>query len=94
MAAARKQSPSRPHRPEGARMFTLWVKDSERGEIQAAADADGRPLGPWMLRTCLRAIRVCACGHAHVAGVDGEDGGCETCDCPTWRPVRAGRTTP
>lgn len=34
----------------------------------------------------------CACGHAHVAGTDGEDGGCKVCDCTTWRapPSAAG----
>lgn len=31
------------------------------------------------------AATVCGCGHEHIAGSDGEDGGCRVCLCTTWR---------
>ena len=34
---------------------------------------------------------LCACGHSHIAGEDGEDLGCRTCECMEWKesPTRA-----
>jgi hypothetical protein len=97
VTAPRKQSPSRSHRKAGHVLLTVWVRPEERDAYDAAAKAEERDRSTWIRLTCNRAVHACSCGHHHVAGEDGEDGGCGTCDCGTWKPRRAersGRTTP
>lgn len=30
---------------------------------------------------------ICKCGHSHIMGDDGEDGGCSVCDCSKWEKM-------
>ncbi|HVP49664.1 MAG TPA: hypothetical protein VMT56_00430 [Candidatus Bathyarchaeia archaeon] len=64
---------------EKMRRDAAWVKSIRPDAVAIATHKDARP---------------CACGHVHIAGIDGEDGGCGTCQCGQWRAPASGTREP
>lgn len=78
----------------GVDLDPFWAEVHKTNMAKAGGPVreDGKVLKPegWTPPRIAELLRtLCACGHHHISGDEGEDAGCRTCECGTWTELVA-----